>query len=161
MPGRPWQKYGAAFPLGFDLYTSECIHWCRLEAGSTDSRSPKRVRNRSMITVRRWLTPPKACSLTDIYQIRLVPHVKVMHDGSLVKMCQLSHVIGLIELCWVDFVNIFDPDFPLLPSPSVSMRFPCRLMKRFVHCRLRIAQAVIHPHALRSLDRAQTPSRDP
>lgn len=55
-----------------------------------------------------------SCTLTDIYEISLIPHVQIMHNRCLVEMGQFSHVVGLIEFCGVHFICIFRTDFSLL-----------------------------------------------
>lgn len=45
--------------------------------------------------------------------------MEVVHDRSLVQVRQLSHVVRLVELCWVDFVNALSVDFPLLFQVSI------------------------------------------
>lgn len=42
--------------------------------------------------------------------------MQVVHHGGFIQVCQLSHIIGLVELCRVDFVNLIRVDLPLLLS---------------------------------------------
>lgn len=55
---------------------------------------------------------PRVC----IDQVRLVPHVQIMDDGSFVEVRELCHVIGLIELGRIDLVYAVCTDFPLLST---------------------------------------------
>jgi hypothetical protein len=41
---------------------------------------------------------------TYIYKVRLISHVEVVDDRGLVQMRELCHVVGLVELGWIDLV---------------------------------------------------------
>ncbi len=52
--------------------------------------------------------------LAYIDQIGLVSCVYIMNNGCFIKVCQLSHIVCLIEFCWIDFLHAFRVNLPLL-----------------------------------------------
>jgi hypothetical protein len=55
---------------------------------------------------------------THIYEIRLVSRLQVVYDRRLVEVGQLGHVVGLVELCRIDFVGVVRVDLSLLVGIS-------------------------------------------
>ena len=73
-----------------------------------------------------------------VNQVRLIPHVQVMHDRSFIQVSQLSHVVGLVEFRWIDLVNAFEIDVSLLDQ-IISATKPIEGRKPS-HCHRRIAR---------------------
>ena len=44
--------------------------------------------------------------------------MKIVHDGSLVEMCQLGHVVGFVELCGIDFIHVVLMEHALLQKTA-------------------------------------------
>lgn len=37
-----------------------------------------------------------------------------MNDGGFIQMCKFRHIIGFVELCWIDFIDLVSINLTLL-----------------------------------------------
>lgn len=56
---------------------------------------------------------------TYVYEVGLVPQVKVVDDAGFVQMGELGHVVRPVEFGRIDLVGLLDVNFSFLYSRSV------------------------------------------
>ena len=61
-----------------------------------------------------WINGNQEQSRVCIDQVRLIPHVQIVNNRCFVKMCKFRHIICLVKLRGIDFVDVVGTNLSLL-----------------------------------------------